>query len=90
LERGCADRAASLDSAWQAISDVAYALLTATDRLSQELPLVADIHEEILLGLSATDGARVIAALHRHYQAGEVLLAGAPRSRYKGDLLIVH
>ncbi len=64
-----------LAGAWEAISDVAYALLTVTDRLSQALPLIAGIHEEIFLGLRAADGPRVVAALQRHYQTGENILA---------------
>jgi DNA-binding GntR family transcriptional regulator len=62
--------------AWQAMSDVAYALLTVTDRLYALLPQIAGFHQAILDGLCAGDVAATLAALHQHYETGERLLAG--------------
>jgi DNA-binding GntR family transcriptional regulator len=64
-----------LASAWDAISDIAYAILSVTDRLSQALPFIAGLHEEILLSIHAADEPRNLAALHKHYQFGEDVLA---------------
>jgi DNA-binding GntR family transcriptional regulator len=64
-----------LASAWDAISDIAYAILTVTDRLSQALPFIAALHEEILLSIHAADVPRNLAALRGHYQFGEDVLA---------------
>jgi DNA-binding GntR family transcriptional regulator len=64
-----------LARAWEALSDTAYAILTVTDRLSQALPCIADIHEEILSSIQAADAPWNLAALYRHYQFGEAVLA---------------
>lgn len=61
--------------AWQAMSDVAYALLTVTDRLFSILPQLASSHQVILDSLCAEDEAAALAALQQHYEVGERLLA---------------
>lgn len=61
--------------AWQAMSDVAHALLIVTDRLYALLPQLAGFHQAILNGLCAGDEAATLAALHQHYETGEHALA---------------
>jgi DNA-binding GntR family transcriptional regulator len=64
--------------AWEAMSDVAHALLTVTDRLYALLPQLAGLHQAILDGLCAGDEAMTRTALRQHYETGERKLAIAP------------